>query len=135
MTWSLVFSLDASSADDKTAIYAGYLFHVLQEVGLEFSVVSNKAFNDFFYRLTIYLYLDIHNYYKRTSHYCCLNRQKQCKKKLKIENMTVVQNTAGKMSLNILVYMYSWTIPQYCCTQHQHCSLFFLQSIFEKTLL
>ena len=111
MTWSLVFSLDASSADDKTAIYAGYLFHVLQEVGLEFSVVSNKAFNDFFYRLSIYLYLDIHNYYKRTSHYCCLNRQKQCKKKLKIENMTVVQNTAGKMSLNILVYMYSWTIP------------------------
>ena len=80
MTWSLVFSLEASSAHDKTAIYAGYRFHVLQEVGLEFSVVSNKAFNDFFYRLTIYLYLDIHNYYKRTSHYCCLNRQKQWKK-------------------------------------------------------
>ena len=83
MTWSLVFSLNGSSAHDKTAIYAGYRFHVLKEVGLEFSVVSNKAFNDFVIDLLyiyIYIYLDIHNYYKRTSHYCCLNRQKKWKK-------------------------------------------------------
>ena len=59
MTWSLVFSLEASSAHDKTAIYAGYRFHVLQEVGLEFSVVSNKAFNDFVIDL-LYIYISIY---------------------------------------------------------------------------
>ena len=79
MTWSLVFSLNSSSAHDKTAIYAGYRFHVLKEVGLEFSLVSNKAFNDFVIDLP---YLDIHNYYRRKSNYCCLNRQKRYKKNL-----------------------------------------------------
>ena len=61
MTWSLVFSLNGSSAHDKTAIYAGYRFHVLKEVGLEFSVVSNKAFNDFVIDL-LYIYIYIYIY-------------------------------------------------------------------------
>ena len=59
MTWSLVYSLNASRAHDKTAIYAGYRFHVLEEVGLKFSVVPNKAFNDFVIDL-LYIYISIY---------------------------------------------------------------------------
>ena len=59
MTWSLVYSLNASRAHDKTAFYAGYRFHVLEGVGLEFSVVPNKAFNDFVIDL-LYIYISIY---------------------------------------------------------------------------
>ena len=53
------------------------------------------------YRFTIHLYLDIHNYYRRTSHYSSLNRKKQYKNWLKKYNRRNVTRTAD-ISISIV---------------------------------